>query len=98
MRLSLVNKELFDNENHDIAIAMSPSRADPVLGLNILQGWLVAFKRLILTTNERVGLSMHLLDTALETFFDTDSLSTSNTWDGWSATDIVSPAGRFDQI
>ena len=23
-------------ENHDIAIAMSPSRADPVLGLNIL--------------------------------------------------------------
>ena len=26
------------NENHDIAIAMSFSRADPVLGLNILQG------------------------------------------------------------
>ena len=25
-------------ENHDIAIAMSYSRADPVLGLNILQG------------------------------------------------------------
>ena len=26
------------NENHDIAIAMSSSRAVPVLGLNILQG------------------------------------------------------------
>ena len=26
------------NENHNIAIAMSSSRADPVLGLNILQG------------------------------------------------------------
>ena len=26
------------NENHDIAIAMSSSLADPVLGLNILQG------------------------------------------------------------
>ena len=26
------------NENHDIAIAMSSSHADPVLGLNILQG------------------------------------------------------------
>ena len=25
-------------ENHDIAIAMSSSQADPVLGLNILQG------------------------------------------------------------
>ena len=25
-------------ENHDIAIAMSSSLADPVLGLNILQG------------------------------------------------------------
>ena len=28
------------HENHDIAIAMSSSRADPVLGLNILQGHL----------------------------------------------------------
>ena len=27
-----------NNENHDIAIAMSSSLADPVLGLNILQG------------------------------------------------------------
>ena len=26
------------DENHDIAIAMSSSLADPVLGLNILQG------------------------------------------------------------
>ena len=26
------------NENHDIAIALSSSRADTVLGLNILQG------------------------------------------------------------
>ena len=26
------------DENHDIAIAMSSSRADPMLGLNILQG------------------------------------------------------------
>ena len=26
------------HENHDIAIVMSPSRADPVLGLNNLQG------------------------------------------------------------
>ena len=25
------NPELYSNENHDIAIAMSPSRADPVL-------------------------------------------------------------------
>ena len=31
-------------ENHDITIAMSSSRADPVLGLNILQGWLGVFK------------------------------------------------------
>ena len=29
--------ELLVNEIHDIAIAMSSSRADPVLGLNILQ-------------------------------------------------------------
>ena len=29
---------LYINENHDIAVAMSPSRADPVLELNILQG------------------------------------------------------------
>ena len=34
------------NENHDIAIAMSSSRAVPVLGLNILQGWLEVFKYL----------------------------------------------------
>ena len=26
-------------KNHDIAIAMSSPHADPVLGLNILQGW-----------------------------------------------------------
>ena len=32
------------DENHDIAIAMSSSRADPMLGLNILQGWLEVFK------------------------------------------------------
>ena len=50
-----------NNENHDIAIAMSSSRTYPVLGLNILQGWLGAFKRLILTTNERVGWSLHWL-------------------------------------
>ena len=36
---------IFTNENHDIAIAMSSSRADPVLGLNILQGWLDEFKK-----------------------------------------------------
>ena len=30
--------ELLMNENHDIAFAMSSLRADPVLGLNILQG------------------------------------------------------------
>ena len=34
------------NENHDIAIEMSSSRADPMLGLNILQGWLKGFKYL----------------------------------------------------
>ena len=28
-------KALFKNENHDITIAMSPYRADPVLGLDI---------------------------------------------------------------
>ena len=27
-----------NNENHDNAIAMSSSHADPVMGLNILQG------------------------------------------------------------
>ena len=32
------------NENHDIAVAMSSSLADSVLGLNILQGWLEGFK------------------------------------------------------
>ena len=31
-------------ENHDIAIAMSSSCADPVLGCGILQGWLKGFK------------------------------------------------------
>ena len=31
-------------ENHDIAIAMSSSRADPILGLNILRGGLEGFK------------------------------------------------------
>ena len=34
------------NENHDIAIAMSSSHADPVLGLNILHHWLGVFKYL----------------------------------------------------
>ena len=29
---------IIGNENNDIAIAMSSSRADPVLGLRILQG------------------------------------------------------------
>ena len=33
-------------ENHDITIAMSSSRADPVLGLNILQSWLGVLKYL----------------------------------------------------
>ena len=46
---------IVEDENHDIAIAMSSSRADPVLGLNILQGWLGVFKYLIPTTNERAG-------------------------------------------
>ena len=32
------------NENHDIAITMSSSRADPILWLYILQGWLEEFK------------------------------------------------------
>ena len=32
------NTSIYLNENRDIAIAMSSSRADPVLGLNILQG------------------------------------------------------------
>ena len=31
-------------ENHDIAIAMSPSGADQVLGFYIQQGWLEEFK------------------------------------------------------
>ena len=44
------------NENYDIAIAMSSSRADPVLP------WLGVLKCLILTTNERVGLSLHWLE------------------------------------
>ena len=30
--------EINSNKNHDIAIAMASSLADPVLGLNILQG------------------------------------------------------------
>ena len=47
------------DENHDIAIAMYSSCADPMLGLNILQGGMGAFKCLILTTNERVGWSLH---------------------------------------
>ena len=34
--LFLENLKYFEYENHDIAIAMSPTRADPVLGLNIL--------------------------------------------------------------
>ena len=34
------------DENHDIAIAMSSSRADPVLGKNIQLGWLGVFKYL----------------------------------------------------
>ena len=34
------------HENHDIAIAMSSSRADPVLGKNIQLGWLGVFKYL----------------------------------------------------
>ena len=33
-----LSKLFIYNENHDIAIAMSSSRADPMLGLNILQG------------------------------------------------------------
>ena len=33
-----------NHENHDIAIAMSSSRADPVLGSNILQAGLEGFK------------------------------------------------------
>ena len=32
------HNKIYYNENHDIAIAMSSSRAVPVLGLNILQG------------------------------------------------------------
>ena len=34
------------NENHENAFVMSSSHADPVLGLNILQGWLGLFKYL----------------------------------------------------
>ena len=30
--------KIYIHENHDIPIAMSSSRADPVIGLNILQG------------------------------------------------------------
>ena len=37
---------IYFNENHNIAIAMSSSCADPMLGLNILQGWLEEFKYL----------------------------------------------------
>ena len=37
---------IYTDENHDIAIAMSPSRADPVLGLNILLHCLGLFKYL----------------------------------------------------
>ena len=64
LRQRFKKKGLFEpfirtHENHDIAIAMSSSLADPVLGLIILQGWLGAFKCLILTTNERVGWSLH---------------------------------------
>ena len=33
-------------EINDIAITMSSSRADPMLGLNILQGWLEGLKTL----------------------------------------------------
>ena len=44
-RTSLCNRDVWTliYENHDIAIAMSSSRADPLLGLNILS-WLVVFK------------------------------------------------------
>ena len=38
--------QLYVNENHDIAIAMSSSRADHVMGQNILLGWLGVFKYL----------------------------------------------------
>ena len=36
--------EIWRNKNRNIAIAMSSSRADLVMGLNILQGWLEGFK------------------------------------------------------
>ena len=42
----LIKQKFIFHENHDIAIAMSSSGADPVLGLNILQGWLGVFKYL----------------------------------------------------
>ena len=38
--------ELLMNENHNIAFAMSSLHADPVLGLNILRGWLEGCKYL----------------------------------------------------
>ena len=36
--LTILRRDIIINENHDISIAMSSSLADPVLGLNILQG------------------------------------------------------------
>ena len=44
--LAAAQSTIYINENHDIAIAMSPSRADPVLGLNILLHCLGLFKYL----------------------------------------------------
>jgi len=41
LSLTKCNLSIYSNENHDIAIAMSPSRADPVLP------WLGVFKCLI---------------------------------------------------
>ena len=42
-----LSPNLMFHENHDIAIAMSSSCADPVLGKNIQLGWLGVFKFLI---------------------------------------------------
>ena len=52
---------IYVHENHDIAIAMSSSRADPLLGLNTLLHCLGSFKCLILTTNERAGWSCKIV-------------------------------------